>query len=278
MPTLTPAPDLVALGWKSYPDDDGYHTVVGDLWRLPEIHSPRLGNHRDLLVYLPPSYHTEPDRRYPVVYMHDGQNLFDDATAFAGEWQVDNTMDALAVTGREAIVVGVPNTGIDRIHEYSPVKDQQERGGRGETYVAFLTETVKPRIDADFRTCTGPLDTIVAGSSMGGLISLYAFLKRPDVFGHAGVMSPSLWFADRAIFPIVRETPKHEGRIYLDVGTKEGAQTVADVRRLRELILSKGYRRHHDFCYVEDQGAGHSEIAWRDRLHFAMDFLLGPAE
>ena len=108
MPTLTPAPDLVALGWKSYPDDDGYHTVVGDLWRLPEIHSPRLGNHRDLLVYLPPSYHTEPDRRYPVVYMHDGQNLFDDATAFAGEWQVDNTMDALAVTGREAIVVGVP--------------------------------------------------------------------------------------------------------------------------------------------------------------------------
>ncbi|MEM8556985.1 MAG: alpha/beta hydrolase-fold protein [Bacteroidota bacterium] len=270
--------DLAALGWLTYPDDDGPHTVVGDLWRLPEIHSPDLGNHRDLFVYLPPSYHTAPDRRYPVVYMHDGQNLFDAATAFADEWQVDNTMDVLAETGREAIVVGVPNTGVDRIHEYSPVKDRQERGGRGETYVSFLVNTVKPRIDADFRTKTGPLDTVVAGSSMGGLISLYAFLKRPDVFGHAGVMSPSLWFADRGIFPIVRDTPRHPGRIYLDVGTKEGASTVADCRRLRRLLLGKGYTLADDLCYIEAEGAGHSEAAWRDRLYVAMDFLLGPED
>ena len=265
-----------AEAWAPYPPGVTVgHTVVGDVRVLEGLHSPELDNCRDIVVYLPPSY-AEGTRRYPVVYMHDGQNLFDEATSFAGEWGVDDTMESLSRIGVEAIVVGIANAGAERLAEYSPFEDAQGRGGDGDRYLAFVTDTVKPRIDADFRTLAGPEHTAIAGSSMGGLITLYAFVRRPDVFGKAAVMSPSLWFADRAVFPVVEAAPFAGGRIYLGVGLDEGAETVADTRRLRDVLLAKGYRRRHDLLYLEQRGAGHTEAAWRRRFRYAARFLLRP--
>jgi predicted alpha/beta superfamily hydrolase len=262
--------------WNRYPpEDDGLeHTVVGDLRVLENVHSPQLGNSRNLFVYLPPSY-GEGERRYPVLYMHDGQNLFDRATSFGEEWEVDRTMDAASRDGIEAIVVGVPNTGETRLDEYSPFVDHRRGGGSGDLYLDFLVDTVKPIVDADFRTLPDRASTGIAGSSMGGLISLYAFFRRPETFGFCGVMSPALWFGGRAIFDFVEHAPFADGRIYLDVGTREGAVELLDVGRLRDLLRRKGYRLGRDLLYVVDRGAGHHESAWARRLRRELHFLLG---
>jgi len=263
---------------------------------LDNIYSPELRNQRKLYVYLPPSYgHSE--RHYPVIYMQDGQNLFDQALSYAGEWQVDETMEVLSREGIEAIVVGVPNAGVRRIDEYGPFKDQRLRkGGRGDWYVAFVANTVKPLVDRDFRTLPERAHTGVLGSSMGGLISLYALFCRPEVFGFAGAMSPSLWFAHEAIFPYVQQADAQLGRIHLDIGTHEGSDTrasdgavstymsryMAAAHRMRDLLERKGYRLGHDLQYQEEAEATHSEAAWARRLPDALRFLLAryqrPAE
>ena len=260
--------------WEEYRPAAG-HTVVGSIKRLAELDSPQLGNRRHLLVYLPPSYDQDDTRRYPVLYMHDGQNLFDAGTSFSGEWEVDQTLEAGSEHGLEAIVVGVPNTGPERMGEYSPFRDAKHGGGRGEAYLRFLIETVKPIIDADFRTQAGRAFTGIAGSSMGGLISLYAFFRRRDVFGFAGVMSPSLWFANGAVLDWVERQPFAGGRIYIDAGMKEGERTVADVMRLRTSLEQKGYRQLHDLMCVIDTAGDHSERAWARRLRRELHFLLG---
>ncbi|HSJ14635.1 MAG TPA: alpha/beta hydrolase-fold protein [Longimicrobiales bacterium] len=260
--------------WQDYTPAAG-HTVVGSIRRLERMESPQLGNARELLVYLPPSYALEPERRYPVLYMHDGQNLFDEGTSFGGEWAVDQTLEAGSVHGLEAIVVGIPNMGPDRTTEYSPFRDAKHGGGRGEAYLRFLVETVKPRIDADFRTLRDRPHTGIAGSSMGGLISLYAFFRRRDVFGFAGVMSPSLWFARGAVLDWVERQPFAGGRIYIDAGMREGERTVADVTRLRNALEQKGYRQLDDMLCVIDTAGDHSERAWARRLHRQLYFLLG---
>jgi predicted alpha/beta superfamily hydrolase len=282
--------------WHPYAEHEWGHTVVGDLRTLDSIYSPELRNQRKLYVYLPPSYaHT--NRHYPVIYMQDGQNLFDQALSYAGEWQVDETMEALSREGIEAIVVGVPNTGVHRIDEYSPFRDQRLRkGGRGDWYVAFLANTVKPLIDRDFRTLPEREHTGVLGSSMGGLISLYAFFGRSEVFGFAGVMSPSLWFAQGAIFHYVQRAHALPGRIHLDIGTHEGSDTrvvagtlstytsryLASAHRMRDLLDRKGYSLGRDLQYQEEQEATHNEAAWARRLPDALRFLLAryrrPAE
>jgi predicted alpha/beta superfamily hydrolase len=263
-----------AAQWIDYPSPDAgaHHTVEGTVKRLHALWSPELENERDIFVYLPPSY-GEGDRRFPVLYMHDGQNLFDQATSFSGEWHVDGTMEMLGRRGIEAIVVGIPNLGEHRLDEYSPFQDTMG-GGKGERYASFLVNTLKPRIDRDFRTITDREHTCIAGSSMGGLISLYAFFQHPEVFGMTGVMSPALWFAQRAIFHWIEHASFNPGKIYLDVGTAEGERTVADVRAMRDLLLSKGYRLRRDLFYVEERGAGHEEDAWRRRIRFAVPFFL----
>lgn len=264
------------------------HSVVGALQVLPELYSPQLDNKRDILVYLPPSY-AESVRRYPVLYMHDGQNLFDAATSYAGEWQVDETCEALAEEGIELIVVGIPNAGLRRLDEYSPFYSERDGGGQGDQYLAFLAETLKPLIDQEFRTLPGREHTGIMGSSMGGLISLYAAFRRSETFGIIGAMSPSLWFAGTAIFPYIRRQPFVPARIYLDVGTREGGNSPVDrllhhassrryfgnVFRMHELLVGKGYRPAHDLHYVEEALAVHNEAAWARRLPDALRFLFG---
>jgi predicted alpha/beta superfamily hydrolase len=261
--------------WRDYHDPSvpGDPQEGGRLKVLEKLHSPQLDNTRDLLVYLPPTYDIG-DRRYPVLYMHDGQNLFDPATSFAGDWGVLGTMQAGSRRGLEAIVVGIPNTGPERFNEYSPFVDEEHGGGKGDDYLRFIIETIKPIIDRDFNTFPDRAHTGLAGSSLGGLISVYGFFRFPEAFGFAGVMSPALWYADREIFPWLVEQPFVPGKIYLDVGTKEGKQTLVNVRQLQKLLLEKGYRPGLDLLYVEETGAGHSESAWARRLRKTIPFLL----
>jgi predicted alpha/beta superfamily hydrolase len=248
----------------------------GRVLLLAGVHSPERHNTRDLHLYLPPSYDTS-SRRYPVVYMQDGQNLFDPTMAFLDEWGVDGVMDRASADGLEAIIVGIPNMGSERFAEYSPFGDRRHGGGDGRSYLRFLIDTVKPRIDREFRSRPEPVATGILGSSMGGLISLYAFLHYSHVFGFAGVMSPALWFAHRAMFQDVEDAAFVPGRIYLDVGTSEGRFALWDVRRMRKLLEAKGYKRNTLLSYLEDRGGRHTERAWAKRLPGALEFLLPPS-
>lgn len=269
--------DPIKGDWRDYlasGEHEG-HTVSGELRVLPGLASPELGNERDIVVYLPPSYGSGA-RRYPVLYMHDGQNLFDAAASFSGEWGVDETLEAASRAGIEAIVVGIPNAGADRLDEYSPFVDARHGGGAGEAYLDFIVNTLKPRIDADLLTRPGREHTGIFGSSMGALISLYGFFRHPRTFGFVGAMSPAFWFAGGAIFRTVRAAPVPPGRIYIDVGTDEGPGTVRDARRMRTLLHARGYDADHELFYVEDRGADHSERAWRRRLGRSFEFLLRP--
>ena len=271
-----------------YPPDKGHH-VSGSVQVARDVHSPQLNNDREILVYLPPSYkHSR--KRYPVLYMHDGQNLFDPATSFSGEWGVDELLQRLAAEeGLEAIVVGIPNSGEERLDEYSPFHDARHGGGKGNLYLAFLTHSLKPMIDAQFRTLRDRKHTGIMGSSMGGLISLYSYFHRQRLFGFAGVMSPAFWFGHGAIFDYVQNAPFLPGKIYMDVGTREqggsltalrrlanSRRTYGSVRRMKRILVRKGYRLRHQLLYVEDKWAGHNEAAWASRLPQALRFFLEP--
>lgn len=249
-------------------------TAPGRLEVIPDVESRELGNRRDILVYLPSSYDKN-DKPYPVLYMHDGQNLFDPHTSFAGEWGVDSALAKASRKGRRAIVVGIPNAGIDRIREYSPFADARIGGGLGDAYLDWIEQTVKPLVDLRYRTIPGPQGTGIGGSSLGALISLYAFLRQPAHYGFAAILSPALWFGDGQIFRFVESAGYVRGRIYLDAGTREGEGTLSNARRMRDLLVKNGYKRGRDLMWVEDKGGVHNEAAWGRRLRKALPFLLG---
>ena len=246
------------------------------------FHSDLLGTPRDILIYLPPAYTVGGSERYPVLYMHDGQNLFDARTAFAGQpWNVDETAESLIRSGdvEPLIIVGIYNTGEGRIDEYTPSIDRKHgKGGRGKLYSRFLLEELKPFIDRSYRTLPDRENTGIAGSSLGGLITLYTGLHHPETFSRLGVMSASIWWNRRMILRLVRSL-KHptNQKIWLDVGTSEGAEALRNVRDLRDLLLKKGWREGEDFSYLEDQGAGHDERAWGWRMANVLKFLYAPA-
>ena len=263
--------------WEDYVAHEHHEAKHhGSLKVFRAFHSPQLDNTRDIFVYLPPTYFTS-ERRYPVVYMHDGQNLFDPRTSFAGEWNVDGTLDQAFEEGLEAIVVGIANVGAQRANEYSPFDDPKHGAARGGLYLAFITDTLKPEIDATFRTDVAREATGIAGSSMGALISLYAFFERSDIFGFAGVMSPALWYGRRQIYDYLTGQPHVGGRIYVDVGTEEGKQELNDVARLRNQLTTLGYKLGRDLLYIVEPGAGHNEAAWARRMGKELRFLLGGA-
>ena len=257
------------------PSGDRRSDVPHTLHLLPRVWSPQLRNRRDLVVYLPPSYDVDRKRRYPVLYMHDGQNLFDPATSYAGHWQLGTTLAQYAGQGLEVIVVGVPNTGIRRVDEYTPHRDLIRGGGDGDRYISFLVETVKPMIDRQLRTQRGPASTVIAGSSLGGLISLYALFRSPWTFGAAGVLSPALWFADGAIFDHVREAQPPGGRLHIDIGTAEGPDALHDTRHMRDLLIAQGFEPGQSLSYYEDVDARHQERAWARRFRVVLPFLFG---
>jgi len=265
--------------------------VSGDLRLFQGLAAPHLSP-RDILALLPPGA-AAGERRYPVLYMQDGLSLFDLATSFAGSWHVGRTMEELRTEGLDAIVVGIPDAERLRPTEYTPYPspgvDEEIHGppGGGDAYLDFLGEVVKPLIDASWPTLPGPETTAVIGSSLGGLVSLYAFFSRPGTFGLAAAMSPALPASQMALVELIRRGRVPKGRLYLDVGGEEGAGMPdaehakalsrafwEGVHRLHRLLVSTGYRDGHDLFFVADERATHSEAAWAGRLPDALRFLL----
>ncbi len=261
------------------------HTLTGDIRVHKGFHSKILNNDRDVIVYLPPGYDSEKTRRYPVFYMHDGQNLFDGATSFipGQEWHVDETAESLIAAGQiePLIIVGIYNTGKDRINEYTPAEDAKYKmGGKADLYGRLLVEELKPFVDQTYRTQQGAEHTGLGGSSLGGLVSLYLGLKYSDVFGRLAVVSPSVWFADKQIVHYVEALQKKpDVRVWLDIGTKEGRtadeaqQTVAGARLLKDTLSNRGWKLGKDFQYIEADGAEHNERAWAARTEEVLKFL-----
>jgi predicted alpha/beta superfamily hydrolase len=244
----------------------------------PRFVSKYLSSPRDLIVYVPPGYHAGGEHRYPVLYLQDGQNLFDPATAFGGQdWRVDETADALIEEGaiEPLIVVGVYNAGVRRISEYTPTRDKtRKKGGKGDRYAQMLAREAKPFLDREYRTRRE--EAGVGGSSLGGLVALEAALLYPKVFRKAAVLSPSVWWDNRSILRFVREygAPQRP-RIWLDAGTAEGEEVIPDVRLLRAALEERGWRPGESLAYAEVEGTDHSEGAWAARLPDVLRFLYG---
>jgi predicted alpha/beta superfamily hydrolase len=239
---------------------------------------------RNLTVYLPPGYDKETARRYPVLYMHDGQNVFDSSQA-GMEWQMDEIAERLITAGQiePVILVGVFSTEA-RTDEYTftavertaPDGTVWRGGGRADLYGRLLIEEVKPFIDRTYRTRPEPLHTGLGGASFGGLVSLYLGLKHPDVFGNILAVSPSVQWDDHAVLKIVAALPaKTPQRIWTDMGTLEGDVALGAVRRLREALLAKGWKRGSDFQYLEQENGQHDEITWASRVEPMLRFLYG---
>ena len=255
------------------------HTLTGEFRFHSKFHSRHLPTDRDVLVYLPPGYDSEARRRYPVLYLHDGQNLFDGATSFipGQEWCVDETAQALITDRRiePLIIVGIYNTGRERVEEYTPTVDPRHKvGGRADAYGRMLVEELKPFIDSHYRTKRGAAHTGLGGSSLGGLVSLYLGVRYPRVFGKLAVVSPSVWWDNRMIVRDVgalRRKPRL--RIWLDMGTAESEDATDQARTLRDALVAKGWRLDGDLRYFEDVGAKHNEAAWATRVEPILRFL-----
>lgn len=253
----------------------------GRLERIHAFESKILGNAREITIYLPAGYDEHPERRYPVLYMQDGQNLFDAERAYVPgqHWQLKEAADA-AIGERTAapmIIVGADHAGPARIDEYTPVHDPRHNGGgRADDYGRFLAEELKPAIDARFRTLDDAANTAIGGSSLGGLVSLYFVLKRPGVFGRAAVMSPSVWWRDRAVLKAVDAYAGPAPRLWIDIGGREGAEALGDARTLRNRLRAKGWNEE-TFHFHEDRRGDHSERAWARRVRLALEFLFPPA-
>jgi predicted alpha/beta superfamily hydrolase len=274
-----------ALGSVVTAQEQQPHTLTGEFRTHKDFHSRYLPSNRDVLVYLPPGYEANKNERYPVLYLHDGQNLFDGATAFikGAEWRVDETAQALieARAIRPLIIVGIYNTGADRIDEYTPSADPKYKGGKADLYGRLLVEELKPFIDSNYRTLRDAKNTGLGGSSLGGLVSLHLALKYPKVFGRVAVVSPSVWWDKKVIVREVEALKKKTGaRIWLDIGTKEGGNEAEEhknnTRGLRDALIARGWREGKDLKYYEAEGAEHNERAWAQRVEPMLKFLFPP--
>lgn len=255
-------------------------TPTLNLVRHEGFHSQFLPDDRQITVSLPPGYEAASEARYPVLYMHDGQNLFEAERAYVKgqHWRIGETAGALIDAGRvpPVLIVGIDNTGASRLHEYTPTYDRRRGGGGADAYGRLILEELKPFIDREYRTRPEPEHTGLGGSSLGGLVSLYLALKRPDVFRRIAVMSPSVWWDRRVVLRHVRDArPKPPLRLWVDIGTREGRHHVDNARLLRAGLLKGGWVEGDDLHYEEAQGAMHNEAAWADRFGRMLEFLFG---
>lgn len=223
---------------------------------------PRLGIKRRVWIYLPPAYSTT-HKKYPVLYMHDGQNIFDDSTAAFGEWGVDECLDSLIKKRIQAcIVIGVDN-GPQRMQEYNPYEFKEFGKGQGDAYVDFLVKTLKPFVDMHYRTLPSVENTLIAGSSMGGLISYYAMLKYPNIFGKAGIFSPAFWTAEKIKELTDSAGNQLHGKLFFYMGELEGETYLNDMNEVVETI---GKKSDAMIYAVVDPEGSHNERAWRNGL------------
>lgn len=237
-----------------------------------DFEMPQLGRTRRIWLYLPPDYETS-GMNYPVLYMHDGQNLFDDSTSFAGEWQVDETLNTLYQQGYNVpIVVGIENGGDLRIAEYTPWAHPLYGGGDGDLYMEFIVQTLKPYIDLNYRTLPGREYTGIMGSSLGGLISHYGALKYQDVFSKAGIFSPSFWYSD-SVWSFTRGVGRQDAmRIYLMCGGSEGQGTINDMMDMQDSLLLVGFMED-EISLTVIPGGQHNESLWSEDFGEAYKWL-----
>jgi len=262
------------------------HTLTGNIKRHRRFASRILGNRRDVLVYLPPGYRRFSRTRYPVLYLQDGQNVFDAATAFSGmEWKVDETAERLIRKNliEPLIIVAVTNMGDDRVHEYAPTRGvineeaarKKRSKGLGRKYGEFLVGELKPYIDRKYRTRRDAEFTGIGGSSLGGLLALSLGLWFPNSFAKVIAMSPAVWWDNEVIVHMVEDLEaKLPLKIWLDTGTREEGWERA--RHLRDALVEKGWIVHRDLQYTERKGGEHSEAAWAERVDPALRFLFPP--
>jgi predicted alpha/beta superfamily hydrolase len=262
------------------PGEGGVNTLDDNprFLRLPNFRSRFLSGRRDVIVYLPEAYFTDPQGHFPVFYLHDGQNLIDPRTSYVPgrTWEADTTADALTRNGEiePLILVGIDNTGVRRMAEYTPTRDLRRGGGDGPRYGRMLVQELKPLIDRTFRTLPDPANTAIGGSSLGGLISLALALDYPDVFAKAAVLSPSVWWNQRDILNRVSAArPRPTLRLWLDMGTAEGLRHLRDTDLLHRRLLQRGWQDGVDLVYFRVPDALHDEAAWAARFDDVLRFL-----
>jgi len=259
-------------GWQdNFPAAEKKHTASPQVHIISEkFDMPQLGRQRRVWIYLPADYQSS-KRKYPVIYMHDGQNLFDAYTSGFGEWGVDEILDKMPAKD-ECIVVGIDHGGEYRITEYDPYNSKYGKG-RGADYVDFMVRTLKPYIDSHYRTKADARHTTIAGSSMGGLISMYAVLKYPDVFGNAGIFSPAFWIAPEIYRLAQRANLPAKARFYFVCGGAESETMVADMRKMAGIIRAKG-KSDEKTPVIVVKGAGHNEKQWNGDFPAFYDWLI----
>jgi metallo-beta-lactamase class B len=255
--------DFTIAGWEDLGSGNSGTALPTVMMYDSDFFMPELNRNRRIWVCLPPDYADSIQKFYPVVYMHDGQNLFNQSLSFAGEWQVDEHMMELFEEGdRGAIVIGIENGGSARIDEYCPWNNPAYGGGEGPAYAAFLRNTLKPNIDANFRTLPGASTTAIAGSSLGALISLYTALEYPDVFGRVGLFSPAFWInRDSLLSYMIDHQPDEEQKFYFVAGTNESSSMVSDMNLVHNRLISGGLPEQQAEVQAKADGA-HSEWFW----------------
>jgi predicted alpha/beta superfamily hydrolase len=276
--TFTGSPQTINLTIQSWEDLGGNNpsTAASNVQILSNTFSiPQLNTTRRIWLYLPPDYYTS-TKTYPVLYMQDGQNLFDNATSFAGEWQVDETLNTLFNAGDYgAIVVGIDNGGGARLDEYSPwYNAEYNEGGSGGAYMLFIYETLKPYIDANFRTKPQPQFNALIGSSMGALISVYGACTFPEQFEKVGVFSPAFWFAGNNLNNYILNDVDNIGnlRLYFVCGQNESATMVSNMNTVKNNLIGEGVATANTFTLIDPAGT-HSEAFWRGKFGAAYQWL-----
>lgn len=274
--TFTGNPQTINLSILSWEDLGGGNnsTATSNVQILsPNFFMPQLNRNRRIWLYLPPDYFTS-TKHYPVLYMKDGQNLFDNQTSFSGEWQVDETLNNLFNQGDYgAIVVGIDNGGSERLNEYSPWVNAQYGGGQGDAYMAFVAETLKPYIDENFRTRPEPEMNALIGSSMGALIATYGACEYPNAFRKIGSFSPAYWFAFTPLTTYISSVPNlNQHRVYFVAGQNESSTMVPNITTIRTTMQNNGLTTNNTFTKIDANGT-HSESYWRNEFGAAYQWL-----
>jgi predicted alpha/beta superfamily hydrolase len=256
----------------------GSDNLKSRLHKHKQFASKLIDEKHDFIVYVPQAFNDDPNRFFPVLFLHDGQNLFDPETSHIKDnyWRVGETTDAMIASGEvePLVIVGIYNNGVKRIDEYTPVEDRRLGGGKADAYGQIVVEELRPFVAQKYRTLAGPENCGMGGSSLGGLVTIYLGMRYPDVFGKLAILSPSVWWRDRVILGFVDKLPHKTGqRIWLDMGTKEGKHALPDTRALKRLLIKKGWRMGKDLEYREIDGGKHSEYAWAERVGPLLKFL-----
>jgi predicted alpha/beta superfamily hydrolase len=268
--------DLTILSWEDLGGGSGGSTAAPNVSVLDNMFfMPQLNRSRKIWVYLPPDYQTT-TKRYPVLYMHDAQNLFDVKTSFSGEWKVDESLNDLHSKGDYGcIVIGIDNGGGERLNEYSPWVNTQYGGGLGDEYIEFVANTLKPFVDGKYRTLPGRNTTGIMGSSMGGLISMFGFSERQDVFSRAGIFSPAFWFGgNNSVNHTASKTKKGDARVYFLAGGKEPASVTTNMDAVSNAMTTAGFLSAEKKRLTPADGE-HSEWFWAREFPDAYKWLFG---